>query len=115
MVRRSADALALGFVTALLTVGPMPARAERVQGWYLIVPPTIDIEGDRIVELTAPLYRWQVRGVYDTAENCQAALREILAGFEQMPPHSRYAAMSLNLARHGRCIAGTDPQLVPPR
>ena len=93
----------------------MLSRAERAQGWYLIIPPTIDIEGDRLVEFTAPLNRWRGRGVYETAEDCQAALQEVIAELGQVPPRSRYAAMSLDRVRHGRCIAGTDPQLVPPR
>lgn len=115
MLGRSADALALSFVATLLSAGPVLSHAEGAQGWYLIIPPTADIEGDRIMELTAPLSRWQVRGVYGTAEECQAALRQILAEFEQMPPHSRYATMSFNLVRHGRCVAVSDPQRVPPR
>jgi hypothetical protein len=88
------------------------AAALALVGWYLMVPPLIEIEGKRKPNLDAPISEWQQVDSFDSADACKQRLddrlREMRDSTFSNPSDRPVAIWQSQL---GECIASDDPRL----
>ena len=98
-----------------------PVQAVALLGWYLIVPPVYDFQGNIVIGIRRPTRDWKVARTYDSAEQCRSEMRHLVE--TGAPSTPQVFALPLNglgadataigqvLIRHSNCIASDDPSL----
>jgi hypothetical protein len=114
------------------------AAITHAEGWYLLAPPwrTEIKQGEDELDTTAPLTKWEHKGAYDTARNCEYVRLGIIKSLEkgdkerldraaksymqhpssdplQTKEGEEYARWSFAAlqARASRCVSISDPRL----
>lgn len=107
------------------------AAALALVGWYLMVPPfkpndmhrpsfTLRSLEARILNLDAPLSKWEIYVPSDSADECEASKTATLKLLDQQKITGKDSAITERGAkvillelqlRHSQCIASDDPRL----
>jgi hypothetical protein len=74
---------------------PHHAAALALVGWYLVAPPALPYDPDKVDE-SAPLSRWDVLTKVDSESQCEAEKARLTG---------------TPLGRVAKCIVGDDPRL----
>jgi hypothetical protein len=100
---------------------PVHAIAGALLGWYLMVPPVYDYQGNIVIGIHRPIRDWKIARTYKSAEQCQEQMKHLVE--TGAPSTPQVFALPLNglgadatpigqmLVRHATCIASDDPRL----
>jgi len=112
-------------------MNPRHAAALALVGWYLMVPPfkpnsmpqpsfTLPSLEARVLNIDAPLSKWEIYVASDSADECEADKTETVKLLNQKTITGKDGAVTergskvILLAiqlRHAQCIASDDPRL----
>jgi hypothetical protein len=87
---------------------PRHAVALALVGWYLMVPPTKNVNQ---IDPSIPLPKWVVLRAFDTADACNEAQDQLRYRVSRLNLRVPVASAASEAAEFSQCIASDDPRL----